>query len=71
MVRDNHDSSHYRYPRELNIEEEDTELDVINRLVDIIRNFDPDILAGYEVQNASLGYIIERARFHFGIHTQR
>lgn len=45
---------------------EDSELDVINRLTDIVRESDPDILAGYEVQNSSWGYVIERARKHFG-----
>ena len=44
------------------IEEEMTELDLINRMIDIVRGYDPDILTGYEVHNGSWGYIIERAR---------
>ena len=44
------------------VEEESTELDVINRIVDIVRQYDPDILTGYEVHNGSWGYLIERAR---------
>ena len=44
------------------IEEEDTELDLINRTVDIVRDYDPDILTGFEVHNSSWGYLIERAR---------
>ena len=51
---------------ELNINEEGSELDLINRLTDIVRKYDPDILAGYEVQSSSWGYVIERARMHFG-----
>ena len=47
------------------IEEEETELDLINRMVDIVRQFDPDILTGYEVHNGSWGYIIERARVKY------
>ncbi|KAL5049890.1 hypothetical protein BDW71DRAFT_174245 [Aspergillus fruticulosus] len=43
-------------------EHEPTELDLINRLVDIVRLHDPDIITGYEVHNSSWGYIIERAR---------
>ncbi|KAJ5766849.1 uncharacterized protein N7511_004465 [Penicillium nucicola] len=43
-------------------EHEPTELDLINRLVDIVRYYDPDIITGYEVHNASWGYVIERAR---------
>ncbi|KKK13873.1 hypothetical protein P175DRAFT_0457016 [Aspergillus ochraceoroseus IBT 24754] len=43
-------------------EHEPTELDLINRLVDIVRLYDPDIITGYEVHNSSWGYVIERAR---------
>ncbi|KAJ6085618.1 hypothetical protein N7499_005247 [Penicillium canescens] len=46
----------------IDAEHETTELDLINRLVDIVRYHDPDIITGYEVHNASWGYIIERAR---------
>ena len=44
------------------MDQQPTELDLINRLVDIVRDYDPDIITGYEVQNASWGYVIERAR---------
>ena len=44
------------------VEEERSELDLINRMVDIVRGYDPDILTGYEVHNGSWGYMIERAR---------
>ncbi|KAF2440746.1 hypothetical protein P171DRAFT_420696 [Karstenula rhodostoma CBS 690.94] len=47
------------------IESEEDELDLINRIVDIVRHFDPDILTGYEVHNGSWGYLIERARLKF------
>ncbi|KAL4922232.1 hypothetical protein BDW62DRAFT_79917 [Aspergillus aurantiobrunneus] len=43
-------------------EHEPTELDLLNRLVDIVRLHDPDIITGYEVHNSSWGYVIERAR---------
>lgn len=39
-----------------------TELDLINRVVDIVRFSDPDIITGYEVHNNSWGYLIERAK---------
>ena len=45
--------------------EEVTEIDLITRLVDIVRYYDPDILTGYEVHNSSWGYLIERARKKF------
>jgi DNA polymerase zeta len=41
---------------------EGTELDLINRLVDIVRFHDPDIITGYEVHNSSWGYLMERAK---------
>ncbi|PSK46036.1 DNA polymerase zeta catalytic subunit [Elsinoe australis] len=44
---------------------EGDELDLINHMVDILREFDPDILAGYEVHNSSWGYLIERARLKY------
>ncbi|KAL1959625.1 hypothetical protein VTO42DRAFT_1660 [Malbranchea cinnamomea] len=50
---------------DVEFEEEATEIDVITRLVDIVRHYDPDILTGYEVHNSSWGYLIERARFKF------
>ena len=46
-------------------EEEGSELQLINRMIDIVRNYDPDILTGYEVHNGSWGYMIERARFMY------
>ncbi|KAL8708262.1 MAG: hypothetical protein Q9220_006839 [cf. Caloplaca sp. 1 TL-2023] len=47
------------------VEEEDTELDLINRMVDVVREHDPDIITGYEVHGGSWGYIIERARYQY------
>ena len=47
------------------VEEADSELDLINQMVDIVRAHDPDILTGYEVHGGSWGYIIERARCQY------
>ena len=47
------------------VEEESTELDLLNRMVDIVRHYDPDILTGYEVHGGSWGYMIERARYKY------
>ncbi|KAL1968027.1 hypothetical protein VTN77DRAFT_2156 [Rasamsonia byssochlamydoides] len=49
----------------VDFEQEPTELDLITRLVDIVRYYDPDILTGYEVHNSSWGYLIERARHKY------
>lgn len=46
----------------IEVEDQPTELDLINRVVDIVRFHDPDIITGYEVHNGSWGYLIERAR---------
>lgn len=42
--------------------EESSELDLIVRMIEIVRTFDPDVLTGYEVHGSSWGYLIERAR---------
>ncbi|KAF2460555.1 hypothetical protein BDY21DRAFT_280750 [Lineolata rhizophorae] len=47
------------------VEYEEDELDLINRMIDIVREHDPDILTGYEVHNGSWGYLIERSRIKF------
>ena len=47
------------------VEEESSELDVLTKIVDMVRYFDPDILTGYEVHNSSWGYLIERARLKY------
>jgi DNA polymerase zeta len=47
------------------VHEETSELDLIIRIVEIVRNQDPDILTGYEVHSGSWGYLIERARVKY------
>ncbi|KAI1612753.1 DNA polymerase zeta subunit [Exophiala viscosa] len=49
------------------VEEETTELDLLTRLIDIVRIYDPDILTGYEVHTSSWGYLIERARVKYDL----
>ena len=44
------------------IETVGTELELLNRLTDIIVEFDPDILVGWEIQSASWGYCDARGR---------
>lgn len=65
-MKDKFSRSLHRSFGEQSIDEEDSELDIINRLVDVVRELDPDILTGYEVQSSSWGYVIERARMQFG-----
>ena len=47
------------------VQEESSELDLIIRMVEIVRTHDPDILTGYEVHGGSWGYLIERARLKY------
>jgi DNA polymerase zeta len=47
------------------VEAKPTELDVLTSMTDIVRQYDPDILTGYEVHNSSWGYLIERARVKY------
>ncbi|KOS22325.1 DNA polymerase zeta catalytic subunit [Escovopsis weberi] len=49
----------------LEVAEENSELGMIVRMVDIVRAYDPDILTGYEVHGSSWGYLIERARLMY------
>ena len=40
----------------------DTELELLNRVVDIVQDLDPDIIVGWDVQTSSLGYLDARAK---------
>ena len=53
------------HPDAVVVESESNELELLNRMVDIIREYDPDILTGYEVHDSSWGYVIERARYRY------
>ncbi|KAI0162204.1 DNA polymerase family B [Xylariaceae sp. FL1272] len=45
--------------------EETSELNLMVRMVEIVRTHDPDILTGYEVHGSSWGFLIERARLKY------
>lgn len=47
------------------VDEEETELDLLNRIITIVQHCDPDIITGFEVHNGSWGYLIERARVKY------
>ncbi|KAH8661863.1 hypothetical protein BX600DRAFT_382546 [Xylariales sp. PMI_506] len=49
----------------IEVMEEGSELDLLVRMVEIVRTHDPDILTGYEVHGSSWGYLIERARIKY------
>lgn len=56
-----------RIRRQTSVEvvEESEELDLMVRMIEIVRTHDPDILTGYEVHGSSWGYLIERARLKY------
>lgn len=39
----------------------DSESELINEFIDMVRTWDPECVAGYEVHHGSWGYLIERA----------
>ncbi|KAF3917252.1 hypothetical protein AA313_de0201418 [Arthrobotrys entomopaga] len=49
----------------IEVERENSELDLLLSLVRVVRELDPDIITGYEVHNSSWGYLIERARLKY------
>lgn len=48
--------------RDIRIDEYDDELELIHALVDLVHELDPDILAAWEVQRSSWGYLATRGR---------
>ena len=48
--------------RNWTIDAVETELDLLNRVVDIVQDFDPDIITGWEIQTSSWGFLGARAR---------
>lgn len=52
-------------PKNYILDFEPDELSMICRLVSVVRKYDPDILAGYEINASSWGYIIGRGRNFF------
>lgn len=49
--------------REFSIEYSDNELDLIHEIIDAVTELDPDIIAGWEIQKGSWGYLEARAKF--------
>lgn len=49
----------------LAIETVDSELELFNALIDLVRVFDPEILVGWEIHAGSWGYLVERASREF------
>ncbi|KAK1233576.1 DNA polymerase zeta [Marasmius sp. AFHP31] len=48
----------------------DTELELINETLDVVLNLDPDLIAGWEVQNSSWGYLANRASHNFSLEVE-
>lgn len=65
LLSENGIAERIRRQVDVDVEYEEDELELLNRVIDIVRQFDPDILTGYEVHNGSWGYLIERARLKY------
>jgi DNA polymerase zeta len=48
--------------RDFLVEVVDTELELLNKIVDVVVDLDPDVITGWEVQAASWGYLNLRGR---------
>ncbi|KAI0365248.1 hypothetical protein BV20DRAFT_1039013 [Pilatotrama ljubarskyi] len=56
------DQLNFRRLRNLKVEFVESELELLNRLIDTVVELDPDIVSGWEVQAASWGYLAARGR---------
>ena len=48
-------------PEDVDVHAFDDETALIRGFINTVRSFDPDVIAGFEIQGSSLGYITERA----------
>ncbi|KAI1797881.1 hypothetical protein LXA43DRAFT_969080 [Ganoderma leucocontextum] len=62
IIAVDNDQLNPRRLRSLKAEFVDSELELLNRLIDVILELDPDVLSGWEVQAASWGYLSARGR---------
>lgn len=53
--------------RDLKLEVVPSELELLNRIIDIVVELDPDIITGWEIQSSSWGYLDGRAK-QYGMH---
>jgi len=51
--------------KNIEIKRVNNEADLIEEFVNLVINFDPDILSGYEIQNSSWGYFFQRAYINY------
>ncbi|KAI5777372.1 hypothetical protein EDC01DRAFT_713904 [Geopyxis carbonaria] len=60
-VGDDATQEQFRRYSKVEVKVEQSESELYNAVIDLVRAHDPDILAGYEVHKSSWGYVIERA----------
>lgn len=58
------EAAHKKYQSacKFSIEMAEDELELINLLTEVVREYDPDILGGFEVNSSSWGYVIDRGK---------
>jgi DNA polymerase family B, exonuclease domain len=52
--------------RDLRLDAVPSELELLNRIIDLVVDLDPDIIVGWETQSASWGYLSARGK-HYGL----
>lgn len=64
LVIDNSDSLKYlgRCVQNIPVSYLNNECEIIERLIELVRRHDPDIMCGYEIEMNSWGYVFERAQ---------
>lgn len=50
-------------PKETSLKRVNSELELFEKFIDFIKIWDPDILAGYEIEMGSWGYLMDRAKY--------
>ena len=48
-------------PEDIDVHAFDDETELLRGFINTVRSFDPDVIAGFEIQGSSLGYLAERA----------
>eukprot|EP00494_Astrolonche_serrata_P005305 UN05321 len=51
------------FPPNIEVQYFDTETEMLDHFVDVILEFDPDMVLGYEIQKQSWGYLVERSLY--------
>jgi DNA polymerase zeta len=51
---------------DIDVQYAESEIQLLELLLEKVRYYDPDLLVGYELHNSSWGYVIERCMIKYG-----